>query len=54
MVKLNKHLLISSMGGKATLKKYGKDHFKMLAKKRWDKYKNNIKKNDNKRTKKTK
>ena len=27
---------LASYGGKATLKKYGKDHYKKMAKKRWD------------------
>jgi len=29
--------LIARRGGKATLKKYGKKHYKLMAKKRWAK-----------------
>lgn len=37
LTKLQKHMReIGAKGGQATLKKYGKDHFKKLSKSRWE------------------
>jgi len=43
----HKHLRkIASSGGKATLKKYSKNYFSLLAKKMWSKRKNTVNKHN--------
>jgi hypothetical protein len=44
MKKVLSHTEVSLKGGKATLKKHGKQHYKLMAKKRWAKSRSKAKK----------